>query len=261
MLEGAGGQAPLKRMGGVVADDDDVTRDQGSGHGDASSDAHEHANTGSDQESGPSDKTRDDEDDPRIRRANREAAAYRRQLREAEAAREALEERLAAVESERKTGNDDEAQRLADELKTLRERDAAQAARLRRVALRAEVAAQARVAGLADVDAALAIMRDRDPDFRALEWDGDEPEAESVRDALTDLLEAKPFLRVPDPKGVAKSSSGNAGGTGGDQGKEPGETIEQRRARLYGRDGASIFDPNIAAALGGGVINPDAADR
>lgn len=189
-----------------------------------------------------------DTDDPRVKRANREAAGYRRQLREEQQAREALEARLKALEKG-KEGEPDVAAQLAEE------RQAREAAteRVRKVSLKAEVATLAPAVKLADVDTALALLKTDE-----LEWKDDQPTTESVKDALEALLELKPFLVVKEatPPGTAKSGTGGTAGAAGSGGKAPAETDDQRRARLRGAGSTSVWDPETAARLGGGVVQP-----
>lgn len=212
---------------------------------------------GADGSAGTGDGDTDGDDDPRVRRANRDAARYRRELREEQAARKGLEERLARLEKSGGSDGEDELERTKRELEEERTGRTAAAERLRRVSVRAEIAAQAGALKLADVDAALALMRDRDPSLSGLEWDNDEPTAESVREALEDLLEAKPFLRVVEATtepGTARSGSGGSAGGEGRGGKAPRETDEERRARLRGERTSSVWDPELARQRGGGVV-------
>lgn len=194
-----------------------------------------------DQESTGS--TTDDADHWRTeaKEARSDAAKYRRQLRDLQAQVAQMQEQS----EQGKTEGDDARVREAV-ARERAERDKL-AERLKGVALRASVAAAAADLNIVDPDAALALL-----DRSAVEWAGDEPDDKSVRAALTELLDAKPYLKRQPPAGIAPAGSGREGGATGSQ--PAGETDDQRRARLYGGGAAAIWDPRRAAEQGGGVV-------
>ncbi len=237
---------------------DDEHQGQGTGAGDAGDDEQDRTSSqgdagGTDDAQGAGSDTDTNDDDPRIKRANRDAARYRRELREEQTARAALEERLAALEGDKGKGNGSESSE--EELRAERERNATTVAKLRRVSVRAEIAAQAAGMKLADVDTALALLRESDPELKALEWADDQPTPESITEALEDLLERKPFLiRADTPAGVARSGTGGTAGASGSGGTPPRETDDQRRARLRVETSGGVWDPENARRHGGGVV-------
>lgn len=198
------------------------------------------AGSGNDDGQGPSTT---DHLTAELREARQDAGKYRRQLREVQ--RELEELRAKADAGQGKQDDDDEAKAQLEQARTEREQ---LTSRLRRVSLRAAVAANANALKIVDVDTALALL-----DSDELEWDGDEPTEASVKDALAALLDAKPFLRVAEqPPGVAPAGTGRTGGSGGQD--PPKATPAERRARLYGGGGVNPWDPEDARRKGGGVI-------
>jgi hypothetical protein len=232
-----------------VADENDSKRDddaQGTSADDATRDDAPDASSGDDT---AQDAGRDNDNDGDIEAARKlrsESRTLRKRLREAEAARDE-----AVAERDRLKGDvtDEDRQR---QLAEASERATRLASQLRRVALRAEIGAQARSLKLADVDTALALLDGSDD----IEWADDEPTADSVKDALKGLLDSKPFLVVAeasDAPGTVRSGSGGSTGPG-TGGKPARESDDERRARIHGGGQPSIFDPDVARARGGGVI-------
>jgi len=167
-----------------------------------------------------------------LKEARAEAAKYRKRLRDLEAQQQAAME-AELSESER------QAKRLADMERELVQQQQA----TRSLALESAVAMRANALGIVDAEVAVALL-DRD----ALEYDDTgRPNPESLDMALKRLIKAKPYLKTAQ----APSSPANPARS------EPvGETDQQRRARLYG-GGGGIFDPVVAASLGGGVVTND----
>lgn len=176
-----------------------------------------------------------------LREARQDAGKYRRQLREVQRELEALR-----ADADKGKGEQDDDTR-AKELEDARREREQLSTRLRRVSLRAAVAANAPSLKLIDVDAALALLPADD-----VEWDGDEPTEDSVKDALAALLDAKPFLRATDEPGRAPAGTGRTGGSGGQD--PPKQTDAERRARLYAGGKTSIWDAEAAKLRGGGVV-------
>ena len=209
------------------------------------------ATTAQDADGATDTSTADGDDDPRIKRANRDAARYRRELREEQEARHTLEQRLAALEKGK--GDGEPGGPTAEDLEAERQRTSQALANLRRVSLRAELATQG-AGKVADVDAALTLIGADAKLSDLIEWNGDEPTAESVGDAMTELLKAKPYLTAAAPPGAARSGSGSTASPAGSGGKPPKETLDERRARLRGDGTGSVWDTDAAAARGGGVV-------
>jgi hypothetical protein len=180
--------------------------------------------------------TGDTEDTKAIAEALKEARAdaikWRSRLREMEAQQQAAQD-AELSESER------QAKRLADMERALEQ----QQQHTRSLALESAVAMRANALGIVDAEVAVALL-DRD----ALDYDDSgRPDADSLDMALKRLIKAKPYLKTAQ----APSSPANPARS------EPvGETDQQRRARLYG-GGGGIFDPVVAASLGGGVVSND----
>lgn len=169
----------------------------------------------------------DERDDPRIAALSREAAKYRTALRKAE---QELEERKRAEMSE--------AERLAADVATLRAQlDEANTARIRD-ARRADVLAAASAARFVDPEAAWVFLRD---DATGDDFD---PKA-----AVAALGKERKYLVQSVASGADASASRAAG-----SGDKP-ETLEERRARIYGSSAADAWgDPAKARAAGGGVF-------
>jgi hypothetical protein len=184
-------------------------------------------------------------DDDRIRELRQEAASYRRRLREQEAANAELAERMKRLEA---GSNGEDAAKRASELEatngTLRQQ-------LRDAALNVHVATASIALGVRDADAAMALL-----DRSAVEWDGDQPDGSTVRQALEALLESKPYLRADQgkPQPTAPAGTGAGASAPGVQHQPPAETDADRRRRLYGGGGASMWDPVEATRRGGGVV-------
>lgn len=171
-----------------------------------------------------------------LKAARAEAAKYRTQLRALEA--EATKEREAKLsDAERAVAEAERAKAEAEKLK----------AELATLALRAEVSAQAQALGFHEADVALALL-----DRGALEYGDDgRPQPDSVKAALATIAEARPYL----VKQQGAASTGPGGNPARQQG-EPAETVDQRRARIYGGQvgGNPMIDAEAARRAGGGVV-------
>jgi hypothetical protein len=167
-----------------------------------------------------------------LKDARAEAAKYRTRLRELEAQQQAAME-AELSESER------QAKRLADMERTLEQQQQA----TRQLALEGAVAMRANALGIVDAEVAVALLDPASLDFD----DTGRPDPENLDMALKRLIKAKPYLKTAQ----APSSPANPARS------EPvGETDAQRRARLFG-GGGGMFDPVVAASLGGGVVNSE----
>lgn len=158
----------------------------------------------------------DGDDDPRIKRANADAARYRTRLREVEAREAALAakvkefEQANLTEQERRDQAFKALQDKAGEFEgSLRDRESAlQHARLENAVLKAahRLANLTKDAlPLTDADAALKLM-----DHAAIEFEDDgQPKAESVEKALRRLARDRPWLVATTPAAGSGSSPAN----------------------------------------------------
>lgn len=164
-----------------------------------------------------------------------EAAKYRKAAKEAEEARKAREEaELSDLE------------RATKRAKELEDQHASMQQQLRTMALENAVTAKAVAMRIVDPQAALALM-----DHAGIEWDTDgRPDMGTVDQALTKLVEAKPYLvgKQPVSTGAPANPSRSAG--------EPPEDPAARRQRIMSGGGTRgvLFDPVAAARAGGGVV-------
>lgn len=173
-------------------------------------------------------------------KARAEAAKYRRQLRETQKRLEELEAAEKA-KAEAELSEAEKAARRAQELEAELERE--RSARRESMLESAVTAAAARM-GFADARDAVALLPRADLEFA----DDGRPEVASVENALKTLLADRPHLRAGHTSG---GSPGNPS-----RSTPPGETDAQKRARLFGGNAASVFDPATAASRGGGVVMP-----
>ncbi len=199
--------------------------------------------TGEGQEP-PAGRTTDDTDE-QVAQLRKEAASWRRKLREQETANLELAERLSKLEAGNST--DDVAARATE----LEQSNAKLREQLRSTALAARVASLSVTLQVRDPDAALALLNHAE-----VEWDGDQPDPDTVRTALEGLLDRKPYLRADSAPPPATAPAGTGAPAGGHQPPPAAnrETLDERRRRLYGGIGSSAWDPQEAERRGGGVI-------
>ena len=169
--------------------------------------------------------------DPRVSKANQEAARYRTELRATQERLKELE-RAQMSELERARAERDEATQQAAQLRAEREIEA----------LRAATAVAASRLNLHDPEDALRLI-------------GADVAPENVEAELAALIERKPSLaRQATP---AKPSAGaTPGHTASQPPPQRQETLEERRRRIYsgGRPNAgNALDPDTAIRSGGGV--------
>lgn len=173
-------------------------------------------------------------------KARAEAAKYRRQLRDTQKRLEELEAAERA-KAEAELSEAEKAARRAQELEAELERE--RSARRESMLESAVTAAAARM-GFADARDAVALLPRTDLEFA----DDGRPEAASVENALKTLLADRPHLRAGHTSGGSPGNPSRSTPTG--------ETDAQRRARIFGGNAASVFDPATAASRGGGVVMP-----
>jgi hypothetical protein len=148
-------------------------------------------------------------------------------------------EKLATIEAANKT----EAEKLAERVQKAEQaaQDATSKARARILA--AELRAVATELGFTDPADAGRLL-----DAAALEVN-DNGEVPGLKDALSKLAEAKPYLLKSRAPSLPSTNPGN--------GQQPGKSEAQQLREAYGMHGVSIFNPTEAARLGGGVFFPD----
>ena len=163
-----------------------------------------------------------------LKAANKEAAERRVKLQEYEE-QERKRKEAEMSEIERAMAKAEEAQKKATEME----------ARLREQAIKTAVIAEAAKLNIIDPEAAYALV-----DKTALNYS--ERGVDGLDDAMKALVEAKPYL-VRKPQTV-KPNPTNPGASG-----QQGETLEQKKQRIFGNKSADMFDPAQAAQFGGGV--------
>lgn len=142
---------------------------------------------------------------------------------------------------------------LEEASKSAEQKAAERAAKAEAEAQAATERARARILA-AEIRAVAAELQFADPtdagrliDTGALEI-SDDGEVAGLREALTKLAEAKPYLLKRNTPAITQTNPGN--------GQQPAKTDAQKLREAYGMSSVSIFDPTEAARLGGGVFFP-----